>query len=55
MLQSKILPLNRLQDHNVDHSKDNENWELYRKNVVDFLLDRCGLANLHDTDEGPIL
>ena len=42
---------NIFKDHNADHAKDSENWDLYRKNVVEFLLDRCRLANVYSSEE----
>ena len=37
--------ISRMMDHNVEHAKRKDNWQLYKEHVVDFLRKRCGLKH----------
>ncbi len=41
----------RMMDHNAEHEKDSEAWNAYKENVVDFLRDKCGLADKYSREE----
>ena len=41
----KFNLIKRMTDHNEEHIKDQDNWNMYKTNVVDFLRRDCGLAN----------
>lgn len=35
----------RMVTHNEEHAKDAETWSMYKEQVVDFLRQKCGLAD----------
>lgn len=41
----------RMMDHNEEHAAKKSNWKLYKENVVDFLRERCGLAERFSEEE----
>ena len=43
--------VDRMMDHNHEHQKDSDSWNAYKENVVDFLREKCSLADKYSREE----